>query len=544
MAPSVDPSQWTYTDYTCFLRSHGFPHLGVLDEYLEWGLNAKTTNQIRQPQPSRTMLLEFNKNQTRLSDLSDLKKMRLLLNEWTRPKSAGSTSSTTPTGRIMMVENISPALVDTIGGILNIDPSFFASHLDDSTMSHSPDASSSPSLASKSNRDQNDFFNVEYISAFIPLGCPKEVEGLSLQCKGNYPRRIELVQKQGRQKVALARRKISFYMKKTLDPWLCIILVDAPLGNFSMGFNNFSAIIPSQSFAVMPYDGGYLDFISIRKPLDRHQHDFRDCRHRHTAPAPFDDLIRHYQIQARDGLFLTAKPSLPIFMRPCFQLAASENSSFLSYIGTTLDSQIPSLSPINDQHKLRRNLDRAVFIDTFLSRFEPILTRTKSFVSSGSTPDLKEDYRSLLLTLHQQRSTCDSQLQQTTSILSSYDSLSLSNISSEAMRRADYLRYLTIIALIYAPFAIACAVFTMPHELAPARHYLYGFLPVTAVVTLVFVLLVLPESRDPWPSLRDSICGGLTRKKLLRDERRRPGSRGTDSMNSKREREKWGWDDV
>ena len=210
MAPSVDPSQWTYTDYICFLKSHGFPDLGLLDEYLEWGLNSKSTPQLRKPEPSRTMLLEFNKNQTRISDFTDLKKMRLLLNEWMRPKSASSTSSSGTTGRIIMVENISPAIVDTLGGILNIDPTFFASHLEDSTMSHSPDASSSPSLASKSARDQNEFFNIEYISAFIPVGCPKEVEGLSLQCKGNYPRRIELVQNRAAKKSPLLAAKSHF----------------------------------------------------------------------------------------------------------------------------------------------------------------------------------------------------------------------------------------------------------------------------------------------------------------------------------------------
>ena len=174
MAPSVDPSQWSYTDYVCFLRAHGFPNLGTLDEYLEWGLQAKTTPQVRQPEAARTMLLEFNKNQTRVSDLSDLKKMRLMLNEWTRPKSAGSTSNNGTTGRIIMVENISPALVDTVGGILNVDPNFFASHLEDATTNISTDASTSPSLASKSARDQSEFFNIEYVSAFVPLGCPRK----------------------------------------------------------------------------------------------------------------------------------------------------------------------------------------------------------------------------------------------------------------------------------------------------------------------------------------------------------------------------------
>jgi hypothetical protein len=221
MAPSVDPSQWTYTDYVCFLRAHGFHNLGVLDEYLQWGANARNSHQIRQPEYSRTTLLEFSKSATRVSDLSDLTKLRLLLKEWTRPASSNSTPPSGPAGRIIMVENIAPSLVDTLGGILNIDPTFFAAHLEDAGFGHCPDASSSPALPSTTTRNQRDFFNVEYIAAFTPLNCAKDIEGLSLQCKGNYSRRIELVHKQGRQKVALARRKISFYMRQSNDPWLC-----------------------------------------------------------------------------------------------------------------------------------------------------------------------------------------------------------------------------------------------------------------------------------------------------------------------------------
>ena len=223
MGPSVDPAQWTYTDYVCFLRAHGFHNLGLLDEYLQWGANARASSQVRQPEHSRTTLLEFSKSTTRVSDLSDITKLRLLLNEWTRPTSAQSTSKSSngPNGRIIMVENIAPSLVDTLGGALNIDPSFFASHLEDSGFGNCSDASSSPALASTTTRNHRDFFNVEYISAFTPLNCGKDVEGLSLQCKGNYSRRIELVHKQGRRKVALARRKVSFFMKPNTDAWLC-----------------------------------------------------------------------------------------------------------------------------------------------------------------------------------------------------------------------------------------------------------------------------------------------------------------------------------
>jgi CorA-like Mg2+ transporter protein len=315
-----------------------------------------------------------------------------------------------------------------------------------------------------------------------------------------------------------------------------VVLVDPPLGNFSIGFSDFNAVTPSQTFDVVPYQGGYLDFIEVRKPLNRTQHDFRDCRHRAQSPNTFDDLVRHWQIQARDGLFKTDTPHLATFMRPAFQIAASECGNFFAYLQSTLESQNSVNLMSHDQFRIRRNLDRCIFIDTLLSRYKPILSRIKDYVHANA--DLKEDFRQLLLDLHHYRAECDSQIQHTTSVLQSHESTSMQNLSREAMRRADYLRYLTIIALIYAPFAIACAVFSMPHQFAPAAHYLYGFLPVTAVVTVLFLLLVLPESRDPLPSVKAALCGKLTRQKLL--GKHRPESRDTNTTSSKR----FGWDDV
>ena len=287
-------------------------------------------------------------------------------------------------------------------------------------------------------------------------------------------------------------------------------------------------MVPSQIFEVVPYQGGYLDFIEMRKPINRQHHDFRDCRHRGKAPSAFDDLLRHWQIQARDGLLLGDHNNLATFMRPAFQIAASDCGNFFAYIRTTLESQSTAPSLIGDPVRTRRYLDRCIFIDTLLGRFKPTLSRMKDYVHANA--DLKEDFRQLLLDLHHYRAESDSKMQHITSNLQNFESTQMQNLSSEAMRRADYMRYLTIIALIYAPFALACAIFTMPHDFVPAAHYLYGFLPVTAVVTILFVLLVLPESRDPLPSLKAAICGKLTRDKLL--QKRRPESRDSSKRSA------------
>lgn len=231
------------------------------------------------------------------------------------------------------------------------------------------------------------------------------------------------------------------------------------------------------------------------------------------CPNPFDDLCRHWQIMARDGLLDASDKGMLNIMRPAFQIAASECTSFFDYIRATLESQPISTTLAADPTKIKRTLDKCISLDSMLSRYKPILTRIKSFVSADS--DLNEDYRSLLIDLHHYRAECDSQMQHILAVSQYQDTLSLTSIETESVRQADYSRYLTIIALIYAPFALACAIFSLPHDFAPAAHYFYGFLPATAGVSIVFLLLVLPEARDPLPSIKAALCGKLTKKKLL-----------------------------
>ncbi|KIX10518.1 uncharacterized protein Z518_01601 [Rhinocladiella mackenziei CBS 650.93] len=519
MAPP-DSQRWTYTDYVCFLRSHGFHNLACLDEFLQWGVEANRIPTVQRPQRATAILLEFGTSSFRTSDLTDTTKLRVLLKEWTR-KSPGTPPPAQPAqpasgaqGRIIMVNNINPEMVDTLGALLNIEPAFFALHIADHGIGGSGDVSTASPLASANLRHQKQFFTIEYPCTFVTTNCGKDVDIDKLYCKGNYRRRVEVCSKHGKQKVALARRKISFYMKKSLDPWLCVVLVDPPISFFTIGAEStFGAYSPTQRLDVTGYQGGYLDFLEARRPPSKDEHDYRDCGAKAMCPNPFDDLCRHWQIMARDGVLNPSERDMVNIMRPAFQIAASECTNFFDYIRATLESQPISTALASDPTKTKRILDKCVSLDSMLSRYKPILSRIKSFVSTDT--NLNDDYRSLLIDLHHYRAECDSQMQHILAVSQCQDTACLTSIESESVRQADYSRYLTIIALIYVPFALACAIFSLPHQFAPAAHYLYGFLPATAGVTILFLLLVLPEARDPLPSIKAAFCGKLTRKKLL-----------------------------
>jgi hypothetical protein len=521
MAPSIDPSQWTYTDYTNFLRSHGFHNLSRLDQYLEWGLAARHTPKVRQPEFSRTALLEFTKNTTRVSDLSELNKLRLLLRQWTRPATPTSPGSVGPSGRIVLVENPAPALVDTLGGLLNIDPAFFAEHLEDAP-GQSPDSSTIPSLHSAAGRIQKDFITLDYHSAFIPVNCPREVDGMSLHSVGNYPRGVDIVQKYSKSKVALASRKIScyFHRPKASEPWLCVILVDAPLGTFSLATPSFDSAVPAQQFNILPYQGGYLDFVEMRKPHSKQSHDFRMCEHGQSLPNPFDDLIRHFRIQARDGLFLdSTTASLTKYIRPCLQLAASENSVYLTYLAHILSSPHYSNPPSPAPTTLRRTLTTLSTIDTHLQRTKARLSRTKDALPS--TSDLLPDYRGLLSTIHSLRSTIDTHTTHLTLSLHALETGALTSLTATSITRTQHTTYLLLLLLFYIPLSLTLTILSLPPTLAPSAHYLSRLLPPAIATTSILALLLFPPSRRMLRRfLAETLCGGgLTRRKLLRGER-------------------------
>ncbi|OCT50758.1 hypothetical protein CLCR_07028 [Cladophialophora carrionii] len=518
MAPP-DPTHWTYTDYVCFLRSHGFHNLAGLDEFLQWGIDASRMASPQLPQRAAAILLEFGISSFRTSDLTDTSKLRVLLKEWTRrspetpPASAGTGSGRGVQGRIVMVNNVNPEMVDTLGSLLNIEPAFFASHISDAATGGAGDGHTGSPLASQNLRQQKNFFSIEYPCVFMTANCGKDVDTEKLYCKGNYRRRVEVCSRHGRQKVAVARRKISFYMKKTVDPWLCVVLVDPPISFFTLGAESYGTYAPSQRLDVTGFQGGYLDFLEQRPPSNRSEHDYRACGTKRMCPNPFDDLCRHWQILARDGQLSPAEGNILKIMRPAFQIAASECTNFFDYIRSTLEPQIISTSLTVDPNKTKRTLDKIIHLDSMLSRYKPILTRIKTYLSSDS--ELNEDYRSLLIDLHHYRAECDSRTQHILAVSQIQDTASLTSINAESARQADYSRILTITALIYAPFALACAIFSLPHDFAPAAHYFYSFLPATAGVAILFLFLVLPEARDPLPSIKAALCGKLSRKKLL-----------------------------
>jgi hypothetical protein len=412
-----------------------------------------------------------------------------------------------------MVNNVSPEMVDTLGSMLNIEPAFFASHISDTATGGAGDPHTGSPLASQNIRHQKNFFTIEYPCTFMTTNCGRDVDIEKLYCKGNYRRRVEVCSRHGKQKIAVARRKISFYMKKTLDPWLCVVLVDPPISFFTLGAESYSTYAPSQRLEVIGYQGGYLDFLEQKPPSNRSDHDYRSCGAKPMCPNPFDDLCRHWQILARDGHLNPAEGNILKIMRPAFQIAASECTNFFEYIRSTLESQSISTTLTTDSTKTKRTLDKVIQLDSMLSRYKPILTRIKTYLSSDT--ELNEDYRSLLIDLHHYRAECDSQMQHILAVSQITDTSSFASTATESARQADYSRILTITALIYAPFALACAIFTLPHDFAPGAHYFYGFIPATFGVAIVFLLLVLPEARDPLPTIKSALCGGLTRKKLL-----------------------------
>ena len=141
----------------------------------------------------------------------DLNDLTLLLRNTNKER--GNTS-----GRLLIVEDLSNNIIETLGSLLNIDPLFFASHIDiyqDDVTTMRPSTAALPSTT----RSQN-FLNLPY-HRVIELGLESLEPEQGLLRDMNVPRKVAILPRLKGVKVGLARHCCSILETESKDGlWL------------------------------------------------------------------------------------------------------------------------------------------------------------------------------------------------------------------------------------------------------------------------------------------------------------------------------------
>ncbi|KLU92789.1 hypothetical protein MAPG_11774 [Magnaporthiopsis poae ATCC 64411] len=161
--------------------------------------------------------------------------------------------------RVVLVENIQPQTLIILGQILEVDPVFFAGHVN-TNFQNIEKAPLPPSLALfPSQLAEKGFLYVHY-QQVIDLGNSSMFDALpyALKTDSSPPRNVRRLPPLSGRQLALARGCCSMLSRKMSDgSWICLVLVDAPVNSVVATVNagNISKH-PSK-----PLHGGFEDFV-------------------------------------------------------------------------------------------------------------------------------------------------------------------------------------------------------------------------------------------------------------------------------------------
>lgn len=218
-------------------------------------------------------------------------------------------------GRLFLIEDLTSNVVETFGSIINIDPLFFASHLDTPSQDINRQAPDKATLPSR--LKNKDYVNIHYHRTIV-FNCQMPDEYLKLRRDINIHRKVAVLTPIKKRRIGLAQHCVSIYRTtRTSGDWIALILTDPEISN---RYKSPNGIL---SYASELFAGGYEDFLPPRPlpptgPLEPQRSNL------------LDDLLYYFAVGGYP--FPNGNPTLLAFARCPLQIVARE---WVNYVAGT-----------------------------------------------------------------------------------------------------------------------------------------------------------------------------------------------------------------
>ncbi|EKG16330.1 Mg2+ transporter protein CorA-like/Zinc transport protein ZntB [Macrophomina phaseolina MS6] len=374
-------------------------------------------------------------------------------------------------GRILIVEDLTRSVVETLGACLQIDPLFFASHL------HSPwpDITvQTPDMANLPSRLKMDtYVNIHYhrTIAFKDPGIAMR----QLLRTSNVHRKVVILPKTKNVLIGLAQHSCSMLRTSLPDgSWLCLVLVDPPITNTYYSVKERKEEVLHFDLQSTLFLGGYEDFLD--PPHEK------TCPPGPTRSGLLDDLA-YYWSRQRPQFFDSASPSLIHLAYYPLRIVAGEWVSYLTVMHHSIKQYEYTISGLS---QLLNELDR---LNSDLRSLQSWRRRSMSsqqklrlvvrFIrqSDGSSgfPGLldlvAQDFDSLARSVEDFGQRFERVLPIVTSMVQIAD-------SRQSFAETANVSRLTYLALVFVPLTFTTGLFSMNNDRAPGSRGFWQFFAV------------------------------------------------------------------
>ncbi|OCK76808.1 hypothetical protein K432DRAFT_259540, partial [Lepidopterella palustris CBS 459.81] len=389
--------------------------------------------------------------------------------------------------QILIVEDLSKELIDILGSSLDVDPLFFASHVNASWKeleTQTPDLATLPSRTTASN-----YINVHYhrTISFDKVSPPRK----RLRRVGNIDRKVMAIPSVKNKWIGLAQHCVSILRTTRDTHWIGIshvvlglVLVDPPIGDNFLFDNEkkngmVSVHLPSQLFL-----GGYEDFLAPPSV-----HDYKDRRSGPGRLCLMEDLLYYWSLKPPSS-FNPKNPSLLCLSHYPLSVVAAEWVKYLGvmyrgikqyeYRSNESRSFIQQLEILNSDMRDLQSWRRRI-----ISSQQKVLAVAR-VLQASETSDLRTslvgDYEHLAANIEGYGRRLESMLPVVTSLVQIVD-------SRRSFAETANISRLTILALIFVPLSFVASLFSMNANNIPGGPYFWVYFAVAVPVTIAVYLV-------------------------------------------------------
>ncbi|KAE9971449.1 hypothetical protein EG328_005554 [Venturia inaequalis] len=465
-----------YIDRISLQAQNSRPDLRFLQDEFQRQRTAKTSS------PSRLAVLEITKDETKHRELGGLHKLE---EYWEREPQ-------TSLSRLYMLEDITASYVGAFGSRFNLDPSFFARHLRNTSYESSRDAADTSPLPSASRSTQS--YCIWYPETVVFSGEDLEVEEweTSYFCHCNLYRQISFVRGPGRgdSKVGTIMRKMSVFVKDLgADVWEGLIVVDPPVGPAIYAQKGIHDTMKKVDCAsARPYKGGFIDFLADHN-------DTTDCDSlKHISLL---DNIIHYALHPRrspqfdDTIFGILSLTNRIAREKISRLESLQESTKTASASGWPTKSYEKFSKIGASlQEIGHWRCKSTLYHTYMESNVADLTKFHGLIRGKSlyleTTD-GEDWKYLLNALEGWKRRTSDDVQATFALLSLLE-------GQKSVDEAQNSGLLAMLGVIYLPFSLAAGILSMGGDFAAgADHFWIFFALAIPMLAMSLVLAFTPR---------------------------------------------------
>ncbi|KAL8364820.1 hypothetical protein RB595_003884 [Gaeumannomyces hyphopodioides] len=434
-------------------------------------------------------------------------------------------------GQVLLVENITPHLVNLLGSTLGIDPAFFAGHItaDFQDLETAPPP---PSIAILPNRTaEKGFLHIHYqLIVDLDRSSAFERSPYALKTDSNVPRSIRRLQDLSGRQLGIVRGCCSLLATTYGHHWVCLILTDPPIKaaveRLKPGGRKMH---PSR-----PLHGGFEDFMTPMPFSSFEKASCTDSWPEEEKNCMLDSLVRYLSKESPPCLATTAvAPSPDLILAFGYYPIRIVLAHWVMYIQLTsrflkfyeyslLDVGARLQKDLVDLQRWRRRCKQSIYkveslavaVKYWLDEFDrgnPGENADSNRANKLDKVQLQRCWGSVLQDIGQIKA----QLQGYNKSLEQMIPVATSMVqlmdARQSLLHASNTTRLTYIALVFVPLSWVAGIFSMTDEYQPGKEKFWVYfavgLPLVLVTLLGSALLnsrakIAKASRRTWPAVK------------------------------------------